>query len=42
MRIYRHRKARMQKRLETLAGSFSVDVTGFAVMSNHPQVILAR
>ena len=38
----RHRKARVQKRLEPLAGSFSVDVTGFAVMSNHPHVILRR
>ena len=35
-----HRKAWVQKRLETLAGIFGVDVTGFAVMGNHLYVIL--
>ena len=38
---YRHRKAWwVQERWETLAGSFRVDVTGFAVMSNYLYVVL--
>ena len=39
MIAYRHRKAWVQERLETLAGIFAVDVTGFAVMSNYLHVI---
>ena len=35
----RHRKAWVRARLETLAGTFGVDVTGFAVMSNHVHLI---
>ena len=37
-----HRKAWVQERLETLAGIFAVNVTGFAVMSNHLHVVLRR
>ena len=40
MRTDRHRRTRVLERLETLAGIFAVDVTGFAVMSNHLHVIL--
>ena len=40
MTAYRHRKAWVQERLETLARIFGLAVTGFAVMSNHLHVIL--
>ena len=40
MSAYRHRKAWVQERLETLAAIVAVDVTGFAVMSNHLHVVL--
>ena len=37
---YDHRKLWIEQRLQFLAGSFAIDVLGFAVMSNHFHVIL--
>ena len=37
---YNHRKAWLETRLEFLAGVFSVDVLGFAILSNHFHVVL--
>jgi hypothetical protein len=35
-----HRKQWIQDRLEFLAGQFGIDILGFAVMSNHLDVVL--
>jgi hypothetical protein len=37
---FEHRRQWIQDRLEGLAGLFALDVLGFAVMSNHPHVVL--
>lgn len=36
---YSHRKEWIRERLEELAGIFAIDVTGFAVLSNHLHVV---
>ncbi len=37
---HEHRKSWVEERLLLLAGIFAVDVTGYAVMSNHLHIVL--
>jgi len=39
-RDYEHRKVWINQRLQELAGIFTIDVCGYAVMANHLRVIL--